>query len=87
MRQPWQYVLTAHAERDMERLSEAIRRRVFAALDRVSAEQAGNTQKLHGMGDEYRLRVGDWRVRFRFDTPARTIVVLQVLPRGRAYRR
>ncbi|MBI2916706.1 MAG: type II toxin-antitoxin system RelE/ParE family toxin [Chloroflexi bacterium] len=71
----------------MERLSQAVRHRVFAALDRLCAEHAGNTQKLHGMGDEYRLRVGDWRVLFRSDVPARTIVVLQVRPRGWAYRR
>jgi len=34
--------------------------------------------------DEYRLRVGDWRVRFRRDTE--TIYVLRALSRGRAYR-
>jgi mRNA-degrading endonuclease RelE of RelBE toxin-antitoxin system len=36
--------------------------------------------------DELRLRVGDWRVRLRLDPATRTIVVLRVLPRGRAYR-
>jgi mRNA-degrading endonuclease RelE of RelBE toxin-antitoxin system len=36
---------------------------------------------------EWRLRVGDWRVRFTFDDEQRVIVVLRVLPRGRAYRR
>jgi mRNA-degrading endonuclease RelE of RelBE toxin-antitoxin system len=32
------------------------------------------------------LRVGDWRVRFGYDFAERTILVLRVLPRGRAYR-
>jgi mRNA-degrading endonuclease RelE of RelBE toxin-antitoxin system len=36
---------------------------------------------------EWRLRVGDWRVRFAFDDQQRVIVVLRVLPRGRAYDR
>jgi mRNA-degrading endonuclease RelE of RelBE toxin-antitoxin system len=36
--------------------------------------------------DELRLRVGDWRAHLRVDPAARTIVVLRVLPRGRAYR-
>jgi mRNA interferase RelE/StbE len=36
--------------------------------------------------EEWRLRVGDWRVRFDRDDEARVIVVLRVLPRGRAYR-
>lgn len=34
-----------------------------------------------------RLRVGDWRGRFAFDDEHRVIVVLGVLPRGRAYDR
>jgi mRNA-degrading endonuclease RelE of RelBE toxin-antitoxin system len=42
--------------------------------------------KLHGIGEEWRLRVGDWRDRFQYDTETMTIVVLRVLPRGRAYR-
>jgi mRNA-degrading endonuclease RelE of RelBE toxin-antitoxin system len=35
--------------------------------------------------DEWRLRVGDWRVPFGLDREARTIVVLRVL-RAAAYR-
>ncbi|TML96179.1 MAG: hypothetical protein E6G10_27290, partial [Actinobacteria bacterium] len=36
--------------------------------------------------DEHRLRVGDWRVLLRLDRDQRTVYVLRVLPRGRAYR-
>ena len=43
-------------------------------------------RKLTGT-DELRLRVGDWRVRFRRDTAQRQLVILRVLPRGRAYDR
>jgi mRNA-degrading endonuclease RelE of RelBE toxin-antitoxin system len=35
---------------------------------------------------EYRLRVGAWRVRFRVDRQAGALIVLRVLPRGKAYR-
>jgi mRNA interferase RelE/StbE len=35
----------------------------------------------------WRLRVGDWRVLLDIDENARTIKVLRVLPRGRAYER
>ncbi|MCA1677782.1 MAG: hypothetical protein LC777_01945 [Actinobacteria bacterium] len=34
-----------------------------------------------------RLRVGDWRVILELDESHRTIVVVRVLPRGRAYDR
>jgi hypothetical protein len=31
--------------------------------------------------------VGDWRVRFQRDPGARQLVIVRVLPRGRAYER
>lgn len=64
-----------------------MRGRILDALDRLAGDRTARTvRKLHGQGDEWRLRVGDWRVRLRFDDAARTIVVVRVLPRGRAYR-
>lgn len=37
--------------------------------------------------DELRLRVGEWRVRFRREPAGRELIILRVLPRGRAYDR
>jgi len=45
-----------------------------------------DVQKLRGKPNEWRLRVGDWRIRFGLDASARIVVILRVLPRGRAYR-
>jgi mRNA interferase RelE/StbE len=47
----------------------------------------GDVKRLRGRGDEWRLRVGDWRVRFRVDWERHIIVVIAVLPRGSAYAR
>ena len=46
----------------------------------------GDVTRLQGSSDEWRLRVGDWRGRFRDDHPTRTLEVLRILPRGQAYR-
>jgi mRNA interferase RelE/StbE len=63
-----------------------VRRRVYDALERLVGDQpTGDVIRLKG-SDEWRLRVGDWRVLFRRDPAARVILVLRVLPRGRAYR-
>jgi mRNA-degrading endonuclease RelE of RelBE toxin-antitoxin system len=35
---------------------------------------------------EWRLRVGDWRVRFTRDAATRTVLILRVLHRASAYR-
>lgn len=84
---PWTYVVTPPAQRDLRRLDKPIKQRVVDALDHfVANPQAGHARKLAG-SDEWRLRVGDWRVRFNFDDEARMIIVTRVLPRGRAYNR
>jgi hypothetical protein len=68
------------ALRDLERLDQALRRRVFAALDRLAATGEGDLKRLRGIDPP------EWRVRFRFNYPRRTIEVLRVPPRGRAHR-
>jgi mRNA interferase RelE/StbE len=81
----WSYAVTAAARRDLRRLDPPVRRRVVEGLDHfVDDPYAGDIRKLNPL--EWRLRVGDWRVRFSFDDEQRLIVVLRVLPRGRAYR-
>jgi len=80
------WVFTDRARRDMRRLDRPIQKRVIDALDRlVGHPPVGDVVKLTGTQDEWRLRVGDWRVRFTHDD-AGTIQVIRVLPRGRAYR-
>ena len=82
----WALEVTPRARRDVRNLDPPVRLRVREALERL-AERPGDAQLVRLQGsDELRLRVGDWRVRLRLDVPARTVVVLRVLPRGRAYR-
>lgn len=77
-------IVTSPARRDLRRLDPPVRQRILVALERLAADPPrGDVTRLAG-SDEYRLRVGDWRVRFRRDTEI--IYVLRVLPRGRAYR-
>ena len=64
-----------------------MRHRILAALDRLAADPtAGDVRKLQGVAEEWRLRVGDWRIRFQYDRGEKAIIVTRVLPRGRAYR-
>ncbi|MBI3972804.1 MAG: type II toxin-antitoxin system RelE/ParE family toxin [Chloroflexi bacterium] len=72
----------------MERLDRTVRQRIFDALDRFVADPGhADRRKLQGQADEWRLRVGDYRVRYQLDTLSRVVVVLRVLPRSTAYRR
>lgn len=82
----WRVEITPPARRDVRRLDPPVRRRVLDALDRLVADPlAGDLVKLTGR-DESRLRVGDWRILLRLDHDQLVVVVLHVLPRGRAYR-
>jgi mRNA interferase RelE/StbE len=80
------WVFSARAGRDFKRLDRPVQRRIVGALDRLTGDPpAGDVVKLVD-ADEWRLRVGDWRVRFERDVDTGVIYVTRVLPRGRAYR-
>jgi mRNA interferase RelE/StbE len=85
--QPWRIGYAPAALRDLRRLDPQVRARVIAAIERVAAnDPRADIRKLAG-ADEHRLRVGDWRVRFRRGRDSGQLVILRVLPRGRAYER
>jgi mRNA interferase RelE/StbE len=79
-------VLTGPARRDLHRLDRDVGDRILRAIARYAETNQGDVRRLHGVRAERRLRVGDWRVRFRLVDADRTIEVLRILPRGRAYR-
>jgi mRNA interferase RelE/StbE len=82
----WRLDWTERASKEAERLDRTVRLRVLAALDRLAESNQGDIKQLRGSRGEWRLRVGDWRVRFEYDREANAIRVLRVLPRVRAYR-
>lgn len=85
--QPWRIELTRAAQRDLRRLDPPIRQRINDALVALAQDPLASAalRKLTG-NQQSRLRVGDWRVRLTLDTQAKFLVVMRILPRGRAYR-
>ena len=61
-------------------------RRIGDAVMRFVETGHGDARKLEGATDEYRLRVGAWRVLFVLEEGGRVVVVTRVLPRRDAYR-
>ena len=84
----WRVEFTPSARKDLRRLDRPVQQRIVDALDRLAAGErlSGDIRRLAG-STEYRLRVGDWRVRFELDGDRLLITVIRVLPRGRAYDR
>lgn len=84
---PWRVEVEQRTKKDLARLDMPVRRRIIKAIRALAEDPRGGTlRKLSGR-EEYRLRVGDWRVLLTLDDKTRTIQVLRVLPRGRAYDR
>lgn len=83
----WDYDLSRRALRDMRRLDRTTRERIFRALDRlIEGDRSLDVRRLTAR-EGYRLRVGDWRILFERDHETRSITIVHVLPRGRAYGR
>lgn len=60
--------------------------RIRTAIDRYAQTQVGGIKRLKGAAkDTWRLRVGDWRVFYTYESVSRTIVIARVLHRGQAY--
>ena len=76
---------TGTALEDMAALDKGIARRVKHAVERFADAGTGNVKRLQAIDPpEYRLRVGDYRVRFQQE--GETICILQVRNRREAYR-
>ena len=76
---------TEPALEDMAALDKGIARRVKQTVERFADTGAGNVKRLQGIDPpEYRLRVGDYRVRFHLE--GETIQVLRIRNRREAYR-
>ena len=70
---------------DMAGLDKGIARRVKQSVERFAETGAGNVKRLQGIDPpEFRLRVGDYRVRFQQDDD--TLRILRVRNRREAYR-
>lgn len=78
---------TKPALNDVNRLDRRTRERILRAVERFSATGHGDVEKLKGSKDEYRLRVGNWRILFRLLELERLIRIRRVLPRGSAYQK
>lgn len=70
---------------DLAALDKGVARRVKQSVERFAEAGAGKVKRLHGFDPpEFRLRVGDFRIRFSQD--GTTMLILRVRNRKDAYR-
>ena len=79
------FVWASSARVELRRIERETAMRILLALTRYAETGEGDVKALEGkFTGTHRLRVGDWRVRFR-RVPSGTIHVLAVENRGEAY--
>jgi len=79
-------VITTAAKKDLEKLDSDTRKRVYGALEYLITGQRVDIKKLRG-SENYRIRVGDYRVIIEISKQAVTVYTLRVLHRREVYER
>jgi mRNA interferase RelE/StbE len=80
-------VIANSAKRDLRRLSPDLQRRIAVRLDDLkSTSRPTNVSKLHDRENQWRIRVGDYRIIYEIDEDQRLIVILRIKHRREAYR-
>jgi mRNA interferase RelE/StbE len=83
----YRVLLERSAERDLGRLSSKVHDRVIAALQELAANpRPPGCRKLLGSKNDWRIRVGDYRVIYEFADSVREVRVNRVRHRREVYR-
>jgi len=82
----WKIQLSRRAIKDIKNLDEPIKIRVWESIiNMLKHPESVDIKKLKGKSREYRLRVGDWRVRFQVDYTQKTYLITHVKHRRDTY--
>ena len=83
----WQVVIHRKAEKVLKRLTgETLGRILHAIRDLAGNPRPDGVKKLIGYKNLYRIRVGNWRIIYAIEDDKLIVLVLEVSPRGGAYR-
>jgi mRNA interferase RelE/StbE len=78
--------LTASAEKELHRLPAQMVARIMPRLEGLAlAPRPAGCKKLTGGDNEWRIRVGDYRIVYEIDDRARTVDVTRIAHRREVY--
>jgi mRNA interferase RelE/StbE len=76
------------ARKELEALPDSMLARVLQKIETLRAEpHPAGCKKLKGYKDQWRVRVGDWRVVYIINHPAKLISVTRIAHRREVYER
>lgn len=81
----YKILLEKRAERGLDSLESAIKKRVVECLLKLKNEPRFNARKLQGAKNTWRVRAGDWRIIYEIDDRNKEIKVYAIKHRSKAY--
>ncbi len=80
--------LTRPAQRQLDDLDPTARRRIIRKLEELESNpRPPGMEKLAGVDDLYRVRVGDWRIIYTIENAELVVLVVKIGHRREVYRR
>ncbi len=80
-------IVTKSIQKDLDNLPNEIKDRVYAKISQLSDNpRPDGVTKLKGYENEYRVRIGDYRVRYEILDVNKTVLLLQCKHRRDVYR-
>ena len=81
----WEIIFSPVAKKRLAKIPQPDRRRILVAIAKLHDGLAGDIKPLKGR-DEWRLRVGGWRIIMSVDMSERIITIKYVDVRGDVYK-
>lgn len=83
----WRVQIERRAERSLRRLPKPLLARIRSAIGGLGEDpRPHGYRKLKGFENLYRIRVGEWRVVYAIEEEMLIILIVEISPRGDAYR-
>lgn len=82
----YRLALTETAEKELKRLPNSMTARIAGRIEKLAATpRPSGCKKLKGGMNEWRIRIGDYRVIYEIDDAAKTIDITRIAHRQWAY--
>ncbi|RIK40327.1 MAG: type II toxin-antitoxin system mRNA interferase toxin, RelE/StbE family [Chloroflexi bacterium] len=83
----WSVIIKRQAGRTLRRLPKDLATRLTAAIDALAENpRPAGCIKLTGFDNFWRIRVGGWRIVYAIHDDELIVLVIEIEPRGGAYR-
>jgi len=83
----YRILISKSARKILEKLPKNLLSRISKAIDGLAGNpRPEGCKKLEGYDNLYRIRVGEWRISYAIEDDQLIVLVIEVAPRGGAYR-